>query len=210
MDTLYRDILNACKELELDKIDSMLKNDEFYDEDEIYEFLYNLNMNDWNYVCENKNSYPPRVRQIIDPNLNISTKLRVVELTNEVINRIEKEEEDKKNTQFEIDWEQHQLTANIERPFDEVDDSLDEAWDNLIEAKSRMETYLKRKNASYIPPSQRNNMKISSEQNELEDEIQSLENEYSRVERLVEVADSKYLERKKDEYKVTWLRKMQA
>jgi hypothetical protein len=132
-------------------------------------------------------------------------KIRVVELTDSMMEKIESERKKKVNEEFEKDWIEHSKSIQ-DRGFGDVDSDLDDAWDNFCLAKDRLTNYIQNpKPKKYVSPSSRGNTVIDSRQVELEDIVRKMENEYDLAQKAVDHVDTLYWDTKKNEYRKTWL-----
>jgi hypothetical protein len=158
----------------------------------------------WDHVCANKDKYPHNIRLIIEP-YRPKTKKRVVELTDQLEEQLKKEKKTSRMKEFEVQWAMLK-TSIPDRPMDELDDELDDAWSHLSVAKSSMTEYLDRKNKKYVPPSAR---RVSDpELTEIEREISECQDIFNAIEKRIQEEDEKYMAQKKNELFEKWLREL--
>ena len=158
----------------------------------------------WEHVCANKDKYPNNIRLLIEP-YRPKTKKRVVDLTDELQERLEKERKMAKMKEFDLMWEMTRKSVP-ERSADELDDELDDAWSHLCQAKSTMTEYLERKNKRYVPPSARR--ASDPELTEIEREISECQDIFNAIEKRIHERDEKYMAQKKNELFEKWLREL--
>jgi hypothetical protein len=166
----------------------------------------------WGHVYDNRFKYPLNVREIIEPydykNSLKTINLKVKELTNKEWDAIDRAIQLKNENEFEDDWAQYSETIS-DRTMGSVDTLLDDAWDNFCAAKDKLTKYLESKNKKYVAPSARTT-KVDPKQQEIEDHIRAMENEYDEAQKAVESVESIYWENKKNDYRKTWMPKLQA
>lgn len=158
----------------------------------------------WDHVCANKEKYPSNIRLLIEP-FRPKTKMRVLELTDQLEEQLKREAKATRMKEFEVQW--NMIKKSIpDRPMDDLDDELDDAWSHLSVAKSRMTEYLERKNKKYVPPSARR--AVDPELAEIETEISECQGIFNAIEKRIHEADEKYMAQKKNELFEKWLREL--
>lgn len=192
-----------------DETNSLLLADRFLHDEDIQHLLDYADQEAWDYVYANRNKYSHRIRRLIEPRdfypSNFKMKLR--DMTDKDMEDIKNQRDAQKIAEMEKRWES--IKDNIsERPVDELDDELDDAWEALSAAKDRMTEYLARKKKTYVPPSARR--VVDEEQQEIEEEIAECQKEFNAIEKRIEKADSEYLSKKKDEYFQKWMCEMSS
>ena len=190
-------------------MDILLTRDWFVDEEGIQEVLECADQDAWDWVYANRNKYSTRIRMMIEPDDYRfpvdKLKIRVVELTDSMMEKIESERKKKVDQAFEKDWIEHSKSLQ-DRGFGDVDSDLDDAWDNFCRAKDLLTKYLEKPNAKkYVAPSSRGKDSVDAKQAALEDDIRKMENEYDLAQKAVDDKDSSYWEIKKNEYRQTWM-----
>lgn len=190
-------------------MDSLLTRDWFIDEEGIQEVLECADQDAWDWVYANRNKYSTRIRMLIEPDDYRfpvdKLKIRVVELTDSMMEKIESERKKKVEEIFEKDWVEHSKSIR-DRGFEDVDSDLDDAWDNFCRAKDLLTKYLEKPTSKkYVAPSSRGKETVDPKQAALEDDIRKMENEYDLAQKAVDEADSSYWEIKKNEYRKTWM-----
>lgn len=209
LDTLVKKMTTVKNPFQRDNVDALLLANAFLEDEEIWDLLYDADQEAWDYVHANIEKYPHRVRVILNPNYWVpdkkKLKMKVVELTDESEARMNVKTRVAKMREFEPVWESMKETIS-ERPIDEMDDELDDAWQALSAARDRMTEYLSKKKSKYVPPSARKT--VDDEQQEIEDEIAECKKEFDNIEKRIEEADKEYLEKKKNEAFEEWLLKV--
>lgn len=194
------------------EIDSVLIPDEFLDEERIQEVLDACTEEAWAYVYANRAKYSTRIRKMIEPAdyfPNTSKfKLRVSDLTDEMVLRLEAEKIAAKKREFEENVFPSLEDTISDRPHNDVDEEADVAWEKLTKAKKRMTEFMAKKKHKYVPPSARQS--VDPEQQEIEDDISACEKEFDECEKRISEEDKKYYDEKKNELFQNWLRQMQA
>jgi hypothetical protein len=174
-------------ETDKDTLDFVLKRNWFLDDESILEELDWANQEAWDYVCANRESYPERVRECIW-RTKYPTKMRVLDFTDDDLRKIEVRRLIELEDKFEEAWKVEKENVP-ERPYGDIDSQLDDAWSSLASMKNQ--------SRSYVPPS-----KVKA----LNEKIESLENEFERLNKAVQQADSDYVSKYKDDFKFTWMR----
>jgi len=194
------------------EIDAVLGADEFLDEERIQEVLNACTQEAWDYVYANRSKYSTRIRQLIEPADYWPDKSRfkmtVREMTDSDMENIGKQREADRRKEFEETiWGDVKDTIP-ERPMDELDDELDDAWEDLTAAKKRMTDFLSKKSGKYVPPSARKST-VDPLQLEIEEEIADCQKKFDEIEKRIFEADEKYLEVKKNECFQEWMCQLQ-
>jgi hypothetical protein len=191
-------------------MDTLLTRDWFDDELEcIQEVLDCADQDAWNWIHTNRTKYSKNIRMLIEPEdyrfpvekLNI----RVVELTDSMMNQIESERKKKVDAVFEKDWIEHSKSIP-DRSFGDVDSKLDDAWDEFCRAKELLTKYLEKPSSKkYVAPGSRGTAAVDSKQAELEGNVRKMENEYDLAQKAVDEVDTLYWDLKKNDYRKTWM-----
>lgn len=189
--------------------DELLTRDWFMDHDTIVDVLDCADENAWNYVYENRAKYSTRIRMLIEPDdyrvpLE-KLKIRLVDITDPMMEKIEVNQRKKNDELFEKDWVEYSKSIQ-DRGFSDEDSDLDNAWDNFCRAKDRLTKYLEKPNAKkYVTPGSRKDTYVDPKQAELEEAIRISENEYDLAQKAVDQVDTIYWGRKKMEFRKKWL-----
>lgn len=206
MADIYNTMLKSFKN---HNTDAILMANEFLDDEGIYELLQNADDDTWNYIYENREKYDHTIRVMIEPYdylpMPDKVKMRLLEMTDEDMDRLERERLVEKKKEFDSYWETIKHTIP-ERPCDQLDDELDDAWDKLSKAKLRMTVYLDKKKTKYVPPSARK--MVDPEQQEIEDDIDAYKKLFDDIEKRISEADDKYVADRKNECFEEWLFKL--
>lgn len=163
-----------------------------YADNEAYDFIYN-----------NRNSYCSMIQYLLEPKDFIPSKLRVLELTDADMVKIENDRKAAAIKEFDVLWDSTLKKDLPGRPRDDLDDDLDDAWDDLTQARNRMTAYLNKKNTKYVPPSART--KSDPAQEKIEKDIEDCKTAFNNIEKRISEADDKYIADKKDEFFRNWL-----
>ena len=183
--------------------DKLLMRDWFTDDTEILELL-NLADNDtYDEIYNSRHKYSDRVRFQIEPADFSRTKkvtFKLNDLTDKELDNIQEEARKNSEKEFEAEWEKYKET--LERPEDEVDQEADEAWRLLESLKYSLESHLKTKQIKYVPPSMRGkDTVVDFKQQQLEEKIGELENEFKKRMEAVDREDTIWFEFKKNEFR---------
>jgi hypothetical protein len=206
---IKKDLASMCEWYDRNTMDILLTRDWFIDEDGIQEVLECADQDAWDWIYANRKKYSTRIRKLIEPTdyefpLN-KLKIRVVELTDSMIEKIESERKKKIDDAFEKDWIEHSKTIQ-DRGFEDVDSDLDDAWDDFCLARDNLTKYLEKPSTKkYVAPSSRGKETVDSKQTELEDIVRKMENEYDLSQKAVDEVDTLYWDTKKNEYRKIWL-----
>ena len=190
-------------------MDALLTRDWFIDEEGIQEVLECADQDAWDWIYANRSKYSTRIRMLIEPDdyrVPVDKlKIRVVELTDSMMEQIESERKKKIEQAFEKDWIERSKSIQ-DRGFGDVDSDLDDAWDNFCRAKDVLTKYLEKPTSKkYVPPTSRGKETVEPKQLELEDSVRKMENEYDAAQKVVDETDTLYWDTKKHEYRKTWM-----
>jgi len=189
-------------------MDNLLMRNWFTTDDDILDVLDCAES--WSHVYDNRFNYPLNVRELIEPydykNSLKTINLKVKELTNKEWDAIDRAIQMKTEKEFEDAWNQYSETIS-DRTMGSVDTLLGDAWDSFCAAKDNLTKYLESKNKKYVAPSARTT-KVDPKQQEIEDHIRAMENEYDEAQKAVETVESIYWENKKNDYRKTWMPKL--
>ena len=191
-----------------DDIDYVLcVTDEFMDDERIQEVLYACDQGAWDHVYENRFKYSPNIRGLIEPRdyLHSAIRMKLRDLTDLEVARIEREMRDSKMKEFEPVWVEIQKTLT-DRPVDEMDDNLDDIWTSLEDSRKRLDNYIAKKNGKYVPPGARRD--VDDDQKDIEDEISDIQKEFDNLQKRISEEDEKYMKQKKNEHFEEWLRQV--
>jgi hypothetical protein len=190
---------------------ALLERDWFIDNEGIVELLELADQDAWEYVCENRMKYSKRIRDMIDSYFKpaYKTKVTVSDLTDEELELIERIRSKKYDDAFRKDWEEELKTLPPRSPTD-IDTLSDNTWEILMNAKKDLLDYFKVSQKKYVAPKSRTTVSMDPKQKKLEDRVRDLENEYNLLKKAIETLDSIYLSNKEDEYRETWMPKMQT
>ena len=194
------------------RINSLLNRNWFVDEDSIVELLNQATISEYDTIRSNALSFPDNVRYIIAPeeyNCFPKCKLKCSEMSDSDMQQFTHKQEIQAQAEFEADWKQYSKDIG-ERSFDTIDSEMDDAWDRLQAEKAKLTAHLKKNNLRYIPPSMRLKNNVDPIQSAIETAIRSHENEFNALKILVEAADSIWIQDKKNDYRKTWMPKLQA
>ena len=191
-------------------MDALLTRNWFDDEDEcIQEVLDCADHDAWDWIYANRKKYAKNIRMLIEPEdyefpLE-SLKIRVVELTDSMMEKFESERKKKVDEVFNKDWIEHSKSIQ-DRGFGDVDSKLDDAWDNFCHAKDVLTKYLEKPaSKKYVAPGSRGKETVDPKQAELETNVRKMENEYDLAQKAVDEVDTLYWDLKKNEYRKTWM-----
>jgi hypothetical protein len=190
-------------------MDVLLTRDWFIDEDEIDELLDSADEDAWEWVYANRKKYSTRIRMLIEPDdyrVPVEKlKIRLGDLTDSMMEKIELDQKKKLDEAFEKDWVEHSKSIQ-DRGFSNVDSNLDDAWDNFCRARNVLTKYIEKPTAKkYVAPSIRDKEIIDSKRAELESIVHDMENEYDAAQKLVDDTDFVYWELEKNEYRKIWM-----
>lgn len=217
MTTLAEQIMSGnvsmLKLLDTKTVDELLSRDWFVDEDDIYDLICCADEEACDFIYTNRRKYSRRVREIIEPNdyrIPIDKlRIKVRTLSDKEWNNRNRDDKIKTEAAFEKDWTEYSDCIS-DRPLGEVDSSLDQAWERVGQAKDKLTKYLASRPKAYVPPSMRGKEIVDPKQTAIESEIHRMENEYSKIQKLVEEADSKYWVIQKNEYRKKWVPKLSS
>jgi len=183
--------------------DELLTRDWFTDDEMIEEVLNCADHDAWEWVYNNRAKYSTRIRMQIEPeDYRFPVEklmLRVVDLTDKMLDKMESERKKQIDDAFEKDWVEHAKTIE-DRPHEDIDYALDDAFEKLSIALKRYAE--KPVSSKYIAPGSRSSV---TKQAELEKCLAEAQNEYKRLQDEEEEVDTLYWITKRDEYRKTWM-----
>lgn len=181
---------------------SLLVRDWFVDEEGVLEILERADDNTLQFFRENAKQYSDRVRYIVAPDMftcSVKPRMKCCDLTDAMMEKMASDDRRAQEIEFEKRWQIHKKTIG-ERPQADVDDMLDDAWDLMQHAMNAVKNY---KSSKYVPPSQRTVKDPKLEK--LENDLQTRENEFKRIQDLVNQTDNDWIQNKRDEFRRTAL-----
>jgi hypothetical protein len=204
---IKKDLASLGDYYDRETMDILLTRDWFDDDDAIDDVLDCADSDAWEWVYNNRFKYSSRIRRLIEPEDYRfpveKLKIRVVELTDKMIRDIEQEKMKKFEDAFENEWVEHAKTIQ-DRPYGDIDNRLDDAWQNLTSAKNALQSYLEKPVArKYVSPGSRANP--VNTQTELETNLTKVQNEYEALLKEEEEVDSLYWKNKRNDYRKTWM-----
>jgi hypothetical protein len=186
--------------------DYELKNGVFLDDEDLHDYLYrSLDVSDevLQMIRENSDNYPPRVREAlwIWEYMPPFKRMRIGELTDEDMIRMEKDKERARERLMEEAWAKYELP---DRPENEVDYACDEAWEILQEKKRDLAGYINgnKRGMAYVPPSMRRD---DPRAEELKEDIKNAENEFEKLKEKVIAEDEDWRISKKNEFRIKFM-----
>lgn len=200
---------NVSECFKKDEAHDLLIANRFLDDESIWYLLTYADQEAWDHIYENRRNYAHRIQVLIEPYDFLpdraKIKMRHREMTDEDMVNAEKEYRVSRMKQFEPIWETMKDSIP-DRPVDELDDEFDDAWNALSAARDKMTIYMEKKRGAYVAPSARNVVPI--EQQELEKDYNECKKNFDKLEKLIEKADTEYLEKKKNERFEIWMREV--
>lgn len=181
-------------EEEYSAVDTALRIQDFTDEEKIVEYVWEQYDDVFNKIMENINTYPDHVQQALNNAFNRQTfatgKIKLVELTDDDMDRIETQKQKEFDTKFEAEWNTYKKERGLTRPESEADEKYTELYDKLQKAKKDLEDEQKKPspNKRYVPPAMRG--KVSEPDNpeveKIKKRIQDIENEIAKVKKEIQ------------------------
>lgn len=137
-------------------------------------------------INQNYDSYSPRVREVlaIGEPLPYRGKMKIRDLTDDDLFEMEKQQNEMKKIIRDQAWEKYKEMFFDERPHGEADKNYKKIQASIEDMKKKLEASQK-KNKKYVPPNMRNKQVIDPEVKAIQDNIQSLENELSNLNKLI-------------------------
>jgi hypothetical protein len=175
-----------------------------FDEDieNIIEFASNVAYTE---MYATREKYASRIWSLIEPSDALGTKLvkngekvvktKVVDLTDELMEKLDIERKRAKIAEFEKIWAVEK--DKYERPEGDIDAELDDAWNLLQDAMDKLQNYINSQKRFYVAPSARG--RKNPEQEKLESNLAKVRSEFEAIQKRIEIADEEYLATKKDE-----------
>jgi hypothetical protein len=196
-------ILDKQNALTKESAHALLKRDWFIEEDDILDLLDEMSDPVFDYIYDHRDEYSATVRYCIDPSdFKSKMKMKLSVLTDTNFQEIELNRELELNKQIEDAWN---TQPKEERPFSQIDDQCDEAWESYQDAKKALDKYLKTKHMTYVPPNLRTPLMTDKKVEELEKEIQTKENEFKALEKQALQEDEEWIKAKKNEFKFKYI-----
>ncbi len=162
--------------------------------EEILIYFRNFDQEEYDYILSRKNDLSPEMQNLLWPEpikLNCPTKLKLVELTDEMYTNILKKQVKERNKKLD------DLVKDIEvpsRPSGELDLQLSKLQERLEKEEKRLEEALKNtKPKAYVPPAMRQKMiEVDPKIVELKNRIQTIKNEITSTQLNIETQNGRW------------------
>lgn len=206
VDTTYED--NLLKK-ELSYLNEVLYRDWFLDETDIIDLLEDASEMAYNSIVENLNSYPERVKNVINETYipQKLSNLKIRELTDEDMARRYIQIDQDYDNQLEVAWQKEIKESGISRPDGELEDALEQKTEELSRQKKLLEQEKSKKTlGTYVPPSMRNMKKsINPTVAKLEETVENIENEIVKLKKQIQQEEKNWYAQRKSEFTFKWL-----
>lgn len=174
---------------EFESCNFLLQRDWFQDPADIEDLLNDVSSDIcyevYNMINQNYDSYSPRVREVLAiERLPYKGNMKVSDLTDDELFEIEKQQSDMRKAIRDEAWERYKEMFFDERPHGEADKNYNKTQASIQDLKKKLEASQK-KNKKYVPPSMRNKQIIDPESKEIQDNIETLENELKTLNKLI-------------------------
>lgn len=200
---------------EFDHCDFLLKRDWFQDPVDIEDLLNDVSSDIcrevYDRINQNYESYSPRVREVlaIGEPLPYRGRMKVRDLTDHDMFEMERQQNELKRIACDQAWERYKEMFFDERPNNQADDKLKKIQASIEEEKKKLEA-AKKKPKKYVAPSVRKTQGTDPELKNIQDNIETLENEFKQANKLIAHLndDWEYQQRRifeKDVFKVPML-----
>lgn len=194
---------------DLKTADELLTRDWFVDEESIRYIINYADQEAWDFIYKNRRRYSMRIREIIEPrDYQVSPeklRIKVRSVSDKEWNEQIRNGQRKLDDKFEQDWTKYSECVP-DRPLGEIDSLLDGAWERLCNTKDKLTKYLASRPKAYVPPSMRGKKEPEDpKQTTIENEIHCMENEYNKIQKLIEQSDSEYWKTQKNDYRKKWV-----
>lgn len=206
-------------EQEFSEFDALLRRNWFYDDQCIIDLVWDATEEAFEKILENVDTYPERVQMVLTnrfrPRIRKIWKqqkgIKLKELTETDMTKIEDKNQTDFENRFEAEWQSYRTENGLSRPESDVDERYTELYTRLQLAKKELEDAAKKPTSKkYVPPSVRDRApaNLSPEVEKLQKKMQSLENEIVQVKK--EIVNEEYIweNDKRTQYKYTILNQM--
>jgi len=181
-------------EEEFYQIDTLLRDQDFTNEELLIEYIWDQYDDVFNKIMENIKTYPDNVQEILTNAFNRPTfatgKIKLVELSDEDMERLEKEKQKEIETKIEAEWQQYKKDQGMTRPEGKADEKYTELYETLQKTKKDLEEEEKKPNPNkkYVPIHLRGKTpeQLTPEVEKLKKKIQDTENEIVKVKKEIE------------------------
>jgi len=206
------------KQIEFEKHVEMVKrtlNQPYLIEEEVVDYLWELDEDVYNKVVEQRNQYPPFVNEILDkyfiaPTLpRLSTQV-VKDITDYDMFKKEQKQDEEYRTNLEKAWSEYKSNNDLARPKDcVVDIRLASLMSSLDINKSQYEEHKKSNVKRYIPPGARGSIKNNDNVSiKMENDIQKIENEINKNKQVIKLLDDEYEQEQKTKFTYKYMSTM--
>jgi len=208
-------------EQEFSEFDALLRRNWFEDDDDIVELVWDATEEAFEMIMDHVDTYPERVQRVLTCRfrprvIKVWKKpklLKMKELTDKDMDKIEDTNQNEFENKFEAEWQTYRKENGLSRPESATDERYTELYTRLQKAKKDLEDEARKPTSKrYVPPSMRNSTPAEKtpEVEKLQKVIQTLENEIVQVKK--EIVNEEYIweNDKRTQYKYTILNKMFA
>lgn len=201
-------------EKEFNETETVLRMGYFLSDEDLIEYVEEMYDDVFEKVMENVNSYPDHIRDVLirkyDPPKFPTGNLKLVDLTDDDMERMEELNKKKLDESFETEWQKYKKEKGMDRPEGELEDKYTDLYESLQLSKKELEDELKKPSSKkYVPPSMRSTVPtISPEVANINKKIQDIENEISKVKKEIEQEEKIWEDDKRAEASSEILRKV--
>lgn len=206
-------------EQEFSEFDTLLRRNWFEDDDDIVQLVWDATEEAFQMIMDHVDTYPERVQRVLTCRfrprvIKVWKKLKLLklkELTDTDMYKIEDYNQTEFDNKFEAEWQTYRKENGLSRPESEVDERYTDLYARLQKAKKNLEDEVKKPSSKrYVPPSMRDKTSVivTPEVEKLQKSIQTLENEIAQVKK--EIVNEEYIweNDKRTQYKHTIFNKM--
>lgn len=179
-------------------VDYCLQNNEFLDDNHLWDLLEYADDDALAYVYKNRHKYSGEIQYLIEPADFIPSKVktRTVELTSAEMDKINAKNDARVKREMEEAWEK--LRSNTNRPLSDLD--TEEMMANAAHSNAQfyLRTYVNKKGTTYVAPSARG--RPDPEKERLEKRVEETARALDEARKRISHADEEFFTRMKDEF----------
>jgi len=203
-------------EEEFSEIDTALRMNEFISEEEVVQFVWETYDDVFNKIMENINTYPDFIREVLTQAFNRSNlsngKIKLVELTDEDMEKRETQKQKELDAQFEKEWQKYKKETGLSRPEGSVDEKYTELYEKLQKLNKEFDDETKKpKEKKYVPIHLRGKettTTLSEAEEKLQKQIKETQNEIEEVKKQIQQEEQNWENGKRKENQNKILNKM--
>lgn len=179
-------------------VDECFRKNEFLDDNHLWDLIDYADSDALAFMFNNRHRYSGEIQYTIDPADFIppKVKMRVVEISDKEMDKINAENEARMKREMEEAWERKR--SNMSRPLGDLDTEELMAQSRYGHAEQALRLYMRDRSARYVAPSARG--RPDAEKERLEKRLAHATLELEEIRKRISQANEEYYAQKKDEF----------